>query len=91
MERVLTLDCCIDKISKDEFQEMIAIAIHFLLHLATTADFLGVKYERGSISDEDIALSLSQSKNAQFVGALFFKLLLLIRYNNLPVSIFFFV
>lgn len=51
-----------------------------------TTSFLGVHYKRNSTSDKVIVLSLAQNRNAQFVGGLLLKLLLLYQNNNFTVS-----
>lgn len=88
MERILTLDSNIKKISDEDFQIQAAVAIYILFHLATTTNFLGNQYERNRMSDKDIILSMAHNKNVQFVGGLLMKLLLIIKYNRTMVRVF---
>lgn len=88
LESVLTLNSDVKKVPNDELQEVIAVAIHSLFHLATTTDFFGIQYKRNCMSDKDIILSMSTKKDVQFAGGLFIKLFFTIRYQNIYVSVY---
>lgn len=81
------MDSNIKKSSDKQFLAITAVVIHVSFHLATSTNFLGIQYKRDRVSDKDIALSLANNKNAQFVGGLLMHLLMRVKSNNIVVSI----
>lgn len=89
LERIFSLEVDEANIPREVYWERVVYATRAVLLLAVTTKIFGLQYDRREMTDDAIALALSENPDAKLVGKLLVKLSLVMLTKFHTVSDFF--